>query len=220
MKMSFVIFLLTTTLYCSETTILIFRHGQTDANRYRIVQGHIDYPLNEIGIEQAKALADQIFQRHPDIDAIYSSDLTRATHTAKETAILLQLPIQTKRALREMSYGIAEGMAHAEFFAKYSASFEELNQQYPIRKERWDHTNVPESETSNQLLERVKEKLTEIAEHHANEKIAVFSHGGAICTFLTDLLGYYPKLSNCDGAILLYKDGHFTFLKEENLLKD
>jgi broad specificity phosphatase PhoE len=215
--------LLITTFCCADTTVLLFRHGQTDANRYGIVQGHLDYPLNEKGIEQAKALAEKIRLKHPDIVAIYSSDLERAHQTAQETANALWLPIQKKALLKEIHYGIAEGMCFEEFFSEYTVSFEELNRKYPTRKERWDHTNIPKSETTNQLLERIKEELTRIAEHHPDEKIAVFSHGTAICTFLTDLLGSsqeYPKLSNCDGAIVIYKEGAFTFLKGENLLID
>jgi len=217
------VFLTTSFCCCADTTILLFRHGETDANRYGIVQGELDFPLNEKGLEQAMALAGKISQKHPDIVAIYSSDLERAYQTAKETASALLLPFQTKTSLREMHYGIAEGMSFEEFFKEYTASFEELNGKYPARKERWDHTNIPKSETTNQLLVRIKEELTQIAEQHPDEKIAVFSHGAAIRTFLTDLLESsqeYSKLSNCDGAIVLYKEGAFTFLKEENLLKD
>lgn len=168
-------------------------------------------------------MAYELSQKHPDIAAIYSSDLERAYHTAKETANVLLLPVQTKTSLREMSYGIAEGMVFDDFFNRYTASFEDLNKQYPIRQERWDHTNIPKSETRNQLLERVKEELIRIAENHSGEKIAVFSHGGSICTFLIDVLGSSqesPRLSNCNGVMTIYKDGIFNFIKEENLLNN
>ncbi len=223
MKKIFIFFalLLTTSFTFADTTILLFRHGETDANGHKIVQGHLDYHLNEKGLEQAQALAGKISEKHSELAAIYSSDLTRAYQTAFETANVLQLPIQTRTSLREMHYGIAEGMCFEEFYKEYGSSFEELHRKYPVRKERWDHTNIPNSETTNQLLERIKGELTRIAEHHPDGKVAVFSHGYAIRTFLTDLLSLeYPKLANCDGAIVLFKDGAFSFLKEENLLED
>lgn len=206
----------------AETTLLLYRHGQTDANSNGIVQGQLDFPLNEKGLTQARGLAEKISHVHPDIVAIYSSDLERAYRTAEETANALELPIQKRSALRESNYGLVEGMDLKEFLTKYTPSYKELNQQYPSRKERWDYTNIPGSETNNQLLQRVKEELTEIAERHPGKKIAVFSHGGAIRNFITDLRDpeEHPRLANCDGAIVLYKDGIFTFLREENLLKN
>lgn len=206
---------------CEETTILLYRHGETEANSEGIVQGQLDFSLSENGQRQARALAKKIAKEHPDLAAIYSSDLERAYKTAEETARVLQLPIHTEAGLREGRYGIAEGLNLNEFLTRYAPSYQALKHQYPSRKERWDHTNVPGSETNNQLLERVKKTLAHIAQNHPGEKIAVFSHGGAIRNFVTDLLCVeeFPRPANCDGAIILYKDGAFFFLKEEKLEK-
>ena len=62
-------------------SLILVRHGETDWNRRKIRQGHVDIPLNENGRRQSRALADRL--RSWKVDAIYSSDLSRAAETAR-----------------------------------------------------------------------------------------------------------------------------------------
>ena len=60
----------------ATTTVYLVRHGETDYNRQGIVQGQIDTPLNEAGIEQARLAADAL--EDTPFEVAYSSDLQRA----------------------------------------------------------------------------------------------------------------------------------------------
>ena len=63
--------------------IWLARHGQTDFNKTHLMQGHTDKPLNETGMEQARAMRKKILAAHPDLhfDAVYASPLNRAQVT-------------------------------------------------------------------------------------------------------------------------------------------
>jgi len=77
------------------TQILFIRHGETDWNRIRRIQGHIDIPLATTGLAQAQRLARRFADdaKHgARLDAIYSSDLQRAQQTAQPIADVLGLP--------------------------------------------------------------------------------------------------------------------------------
>ena len=67
--------------YPAMTTILLARHGETDWNAERRLQGHADTPLNDYGRAQARALA-RGSSPASEIDAVYASDLRRAHETA------------------------------------------------------------------------------------------------------------------------------------------
>ncbi len=90
--------------------LYIIRHGKTDWNNERKLQGRTDIPLNEEGIEMARRARDEY--RNVPFDICYCSPLKRARQTAD---ILLEgrnIPIITDDRLLEMSFGIYEGMAN------------------------------------------------------------------------------------------------------------
>ncbi len=85
------------------TTILLVRHGQTDWNLDRRLQGHTDRPLNDRGREQARALAAELASE--PLDAVYSSDLVRAHETARIIAAGRGLDVTAMDDLRERNFG-------------------------------------------------------------------------------------------------------------------
>src|SRR5437762_5332003 len=93
------------------TTLLLVRHGETDWNRDGRWQGGSDTSLNDVGREQARALADQL---DGDIAAVYSSDLARARETAEIVAAKLDLAVQIDPRLRERGFGSWEGLTMTE----------------------------------------------------------------------------------------------------------
>ena len=106
------------------TRIIAIRHGETAWNVDSRLQGHLDIPLNDVGLWQARqaalALADE------PIDAIYSSDLQRAWVTARAIAETTQAPLTAHQGLRERSFGVLQGH-----------TFEELEAKEPEQAYRW-----------------------------------------------------------------------------------
>ncbi len=158
-----------------STEVLIIRHGQTDWNKMKRLQGHSDIPLNEKGRQQALALAETL--QTEALDGVYASDLMRALHTAEEIAKWHQLEVRADRGLRERCYGAFEGM-HPK----------EIEEQYPESHKRWhaadpDHvfpTGERQAESIREFHHRAIAALSRCAERHAGKKIAVITHFGII----------------------------------------
>ncbi|MCM1512232.1 MAG: histidine phosphatase family protein [Oxalobacter formigenes] len=155
--------------------ILIIRHGQTDWNVSKRLQGHSDIPLNAKGREQAAALAETL--RDEKLDAIFSSDLKRALETAHAIARLHNLPVQPDPAFRERSYGAFEGLSR-----------EEIKTRYPESHAAWyaadpDYTFPPgerPAESMRAFHNRVIDALCRIARPYAGKKIVLIAHFGIL----------------------------------------
>lgn len=207
------IFLLcSTSLFASEVTFLLVRHGETDWNVERRVQGQTNNPLNKRGVAQAQAVTEKLIKEHPDIAAIYSSDLSRAYDTGVELSKRLGIPIRKCVSLREINTGVSEGMTVAEKEALYGSKHRELNEKYPDRKIRWDYSSVPGEETLNQLVCRIKQQLVAIAKSEPNGTVAIFSHGKAIRATVADITDSdIETVSIANTAIVevIYNEGRF-----------
>lgn len=163
--------------------IIMVRHGQTDWNHEQKYQGHCDIPLNDTGREQARDLA-RILQRET-IDAVYSSDLSRAIETAEIISTPLSLKVKPDPRLREMSFGLWEGQTFSEIYRDYPDQFEEW----------FKHTNdytVPGGESVNSLLERIRSFMDDIKDRY-NGTVLLVTHGGVIRSFLFSVLGQDPR---------------------------
>ena len=83
------------------TQILFIRHGETDWNRIKRIQGHIDIPLAATGVAQAEQLARRVCVRESKagarLDAMYSSDLQRAQQTAQAVRRCARLAVAAER---------------------------------------------------------------------------------------------------------------------------
>ena len=108
------------------TALILIRHGETDWNRDRRIQGATDIPLNDTGRAQARATAALLRDR---LDAsvaatVVSSDLARARETAEIIAGELGLAApRAYRGLRERAYGDAEGVGLDEFRERWGDSY-------------------------------------------------------------------------------------------------
>lgn len=159
-------------LHDQATLLLCIRHGETEWNATRRVQGHTDIPLNPRGRAQAAALA-QALAGQP-LHAIYSSDLTRARETAAPLAAHNGLQLRTDPRLRERGFGDFEG-----------SSFTDLEPAHPEHCERWrqrdpDWGAPGGGEALRGFQQRVRDALLELAARHPGEVVAVVTHGGAL----------------------------------------
>jgi probable phosphoglycerate mutase len=94
------------------TALILCRHGRTDWNEEGRYQGQTDVPLNAVGRQQARFLAQAL--RLEPLDAVYSSDLSRAADTALEIARFHDLPVHRDPRFREIDQGSWEGQTVAE----------------------------------------------------------------------------------------------------------
>jgi broad specificity phosphatase PhoE len=163
------------------TTILLVRHGETDWNAQRRVQGHSDTPLNETGREQARALAGELAEER--IDAVYSSDLVRAHETARIVAESHGLAVIAIPDLRERHFGTWEGL-----------SDEEILERFP---EAADGT-WGDGESRHEMARRVFDALQRIADTHPDGRVVVVSHGGPLRAVLTHCgVDGVERIENC-----------------------
>ena len=89
--------------------IYLVRHGQTLQNRAGLLQGRSDFPLNEMGREQARRVGAFFREQGVRFDAVYTSPLRRAAQTAALIAGET-VPLRVDERLIEMDYGPYEGM--------------------------------------------------------------------------------------------------------------
>ena len=145
--------------------IYLVRHGETDWNRERRIQGSTDIPLNDTGRSQASATGALLASR--EWDGVYASPLSRAFETAEIIADTLGLPIpRIVPQLAERNYGDAEGLTGDEIDARFAGA------------------DVPGRETRDEVAARALPAIVELAEKHPGESIVLVSHGGVIRTIL------------------------------------
>jgi broad specificity phosphatase PhoE len=152
------------------TTVHFIRHGETDWNRERRIQGSTDVPLNDRGRAQALELAESLADR--PIGAIWSSDLRRALDTARPLAERLGLEVRQTPALRERSFGVIEGRTDAEVAAELGHARETFWLDADARHDG--------GESRREVYDRVARFLDELLADPPAEEIALVSSGGAI----------------------------------------
>jgi len=192
------------------TELYLVRHGETDWNAARRIQGRTDITLNDEGRAQARRAADLLARRR--WDGVYSSPLSRAHETATIIADRLGLgDVTDVDDLVERDYGEAEGM-----------SFEQIEALYP------EGVRAPGQETREQVAARVVPALLALAEQHPGEKLVVVSHGGAIRSVLQTVEPgtQHPRITNASVHSFRVEDGELRLIafddpiEEESILPE
>ncbi|GGK27962.1 alpha-ribazole phosphatase [Caldalkalibacillus thermarum] len=154
----------------------LIRHGETVANREGRMQGQSDFPLSPEGKKQAQLLAKWLSA--DQIDAIYSSDLSRAYETALAIARYHDLSVQTREDLREIKLGRFEKLTPAEIKQKYPAYY-----QADLLS-----CGLDDVEQAEQVYQRALRVVEDLLARHFGERVVVVSHGTFIGCLLMALL--------------------------------
>jgi probable phosphoglycerate mutase len=183
-------------------SVLLARHGETDWNTAKRIQGTTDIPLNDNGLKQAQLLYQSLAGEKVNVSRIYCSRQKRALKTAETVSAYYKVPVQVIHGLEEMNFGIFEGH-----------TWEEIAALYPDELDQWQsdkrYHRVPDGESCQDLLERLFLAFEQIAGEaeaatSAGDDILIITHGMVILSLLTlqdDLdFGTSYKMINIENA--------------------
>jgi 2,3-bisphosphoglycerate-dependent phosphoglycerate mutase len=159
------------TVGMNAALLCIVRHGETEWNAARRVQGQLDVPLSEVGRAQANSLTQALPEGR--FSALYSSDLQRARQTAEPAARRLGLAPRLDAGLRERHYGAFQSLTLAEVKAAQPEDYA----RYAARDPDFDFGG---GESLRDFSARAIGCLAAIAERHAGEEVLLFTHGGVL----------------------------------------
>lgn len=173
----------------SNTRFALIRHGQTDWNRYGLMQGRTDIPLNETGRAQALEAAQALAALGERWRMTVSGPLSRVRETASIIAGYLGLPEgATHPDLTEISYGVAEGLLISEVL------------------ERWPDGDIPDQEPDAEIGPRGLRALESLRQQYTGGNLIVITHGGLIQATLAHLSGKpldsFPEVPNASVSLI------------------
>lgn len=161
------------------------RHGETELNSSIRYWGHSDVKLSALGFQQAEHLRERLAMER--IDAVYSSNLIRASTTADIIASVHGRPVVICPELSEINFGKLEGL-----------TFEEIRRLYPDVAKLWVERDpkleYPDGESRAQFSRRVGSYLDRLQVHSDEENILVVAHSGVLRTLICQLLKVDVKI--------------------------
>ena len=159
--------------------LCLVRHGETDHNRRRLVQGQSQQCLTKLSLKQATAAARIL--NLDEIVALYSSPLKRAVETASAIQTNSTLAHSTVHNLSELNVGELDGL-----------SSQEMRDQYPKFMAAWDRNSgeaqLPGGESLAQVQSRAWEWVIDVAEQHTDGQVVAVSHNFTISTLICQVL--------------------------------
>lgn len=179
----------------------IVRHGKTLFNTKGIVQGACDSPLTQVGIEQAKEVAQEM--KDIAFEAAYSSTQERAMDTCQILMNGREIPFTPLKAFKEQNFGIYEGEKQDDVFKSVS-SFDEL-----------DELIIQNGgEKPEDVAKRFVDQMMELTKIHTSN-VLIAAHGMCIVYAMKaidqekfeSLLNGLPGLGNCATCIVDHIDG-------------
>ncbi|MEE1013924.1 MAG: histidine phosphatase family protein [Clostridia bacterium] len=195
-----------------KTTLVLVRHGQSEANLKGFYAGHTDADLTETGLQQAEKTAEYVVQNYT-VDKIYASDLKRAFKTAQAVGQKLHMEVIPCRELREIDAGDWEGLP-----------FETLQRDHKEAYGLWlsdiGNSVCTGGESVKELGDRILRALTDIAEENPGKTVLVGIHATPIRVMQCLWSGLplssmqeIPWVSNASVTEVVYEDGNWELVK-------
>ena len=189
------------------------RHGETNGNKNKILQGRIDNPLNDDGRNQAMKAREEI--EGISFDAVYTSPLQRAMETAMIASGLTEEELIKDERIVEISFGDMEGNVVSRDNQVMVDFFYNPEKYVPVNN----------AESYEEMLDRIKDFLQDIEDKYKDlpdANILVVSHGALIHGIIMLVKGLEIKdiwksnVANCSITIVEYKAGKYSIIKECN----
>ncbi len=155
------------------TRFCLVRHGETDWNVARRLQGHTDIDLNDQGKIQAQKMALALKAINLQFDVLYTSDLMRAAKTANAIEHLFKVNAITEAALRERHLGSLQGVT-IDDAQRLKPALWHIHIQRDLEHE------LEGGESIRQFASRIHGALEKIRSMHEGKTILLVSHGGAL----------------------------------------
>ena len=200
------------------TRIYLVRHGQTAWNKEEIFRGRTDVPLDQTGVREATLAAD--YFRGMEVQAIYSSPLSRAWQTAQKIGEVVSLGIVPLEGITDMSFGKWQGQSLRDV---------EKNdgERYRLWKESPHLLRIPEGESLEEVRVRAMAALEEVIRSHAGKTVVLVSHRVINKVLICGILGldnsHFWQIGQETTAINLiqHRNGNFilSFMNESCHLK-
>lgn len=195
------------------TKFYIVRHGNTEWNEKKLIQGIKDSSLTEKGIKQAEEVGEKL--KNINFDLMFSSDLLRAKRTAEIITLEKKLEIETTKLLRERAYGKLEGKPQ-DNFKEWDKAMKKLTDE-----EKYEYRHIKNAETDKEVTERFFTFIREIAVRYPGKMILAVTHGGIMRMAITKLglISYSNKkhgIINNGSYFVLETDGTDFEIKETN----
>lgn len=203
--------ILTTYLEEKRMRLYIIRHGQTDWNRARKLQGRTDIPLNERGRYVAELTREGL--KDVAFDIAFTSPLVRAKETAELVLKGRNIPIIEDARIIEVNFGAYEGEDFRLDNENLQNFFKRPELYYP----------VDGSESMESILQRTEEVLSELYKNseYQESTILISTHGAALCGLLCNIKKWEKAdfwkgglHKNCGFSIVEVSDGVPKILKE------
>ncbi len=157
-------------------TLLLLRHGESEGNVLRMIQGWRDYPLTERGQRQAVYAAERLAAS--DAVALYASPLRRAADTARAVARTTGLEVQETPDFREYHFGAAEGMR-----------WNDAARRWGLIDRDWGVGRVPGEEGMEAFRTRVSRQFEVLHARHRDDLAICVLHAGTVGALIEELCG-------------------------------